>query len=87
MKDIKEKMITGIKIEFKEDEHNYFENERNNDIEPEMLIISLLETINDICKEHNLDTKKQLERYIHMGSVDSYNTPEEKEKLKRYKTF
>lgn len=87
MNGIKEKMITGIKIEFKEDEHNYFENERNNDIEPEMLIISLLETINDICEEHNLNTEKQLVRYIKYGSVDMYNSPEEKEKLKKYKTF
>lgn len=81
------KMITGIKIEFNENEHNYFENERNNTIEPEILIIALLETINDICKEHKLDTKQQLKKYIHMGSTDNYNTPEEKEKMQKYKTY
>lgn len=80
-------MITGIKIEFKEDEHNYFENERNNDIEPELLIISLLETVNDICKEHGFDTNQQLKRYIDMGSVDNYNSQEEIEKKEKCKTF
>lgn len=80
-------MIEGIKIEFNENEHNYFENEWNNDIETEILIISLLETINDICEQYNLNTKEQLMKYINMGSVDNYITPEEKEKIKKYKTF
>ena len=80
-------MITGIKIEFNENEHNYFENEWNNEIETELLIISLLETINDICVEHKLDTNTQLKRYIYMGSVDNYISSEEKEKMAKYKTF
>lgn len=80
-------MITGIKIEFKENCHNYFENEWNNDIDSELLIIALLETINDICEEHNLDTNQKLKRYINMGSVDNYLSEEEKKLKDMYKTF
>ena len=80
-------MITGIKIEFNEDEHNYFENEWNNEIETDILIISLLETINDICIEHKLDTNTQIKKYMELGSIDNYNSLEEKEKMKKYKTF
>lgn len=80
-------MLTGIKIQFNENEHNYFENEWNNDIETDILIISLLETINDICIEHKLDTNTQLKKYMVLGSIDNYNSLEEKEKMKKYKTF
>ena len=80
-------MIPGIKIEFDENEHNYFENEWNNDIEPNILIISLLETINDICIENKLNTNTQLKKYMELGSIDNYNSLEEKEKMERYKTF
>jgi len=75
-------MITGIKIEYNEICHQYFENEWNNDIETEILIISLLETINDICEEHKLNTTEQLLKYIQMGSIDQYITTKEKEKMK-----
>lgn len=78
-------MITGIKIEFKKEDHNYFENEIDNDIDYNLLIISLLETVNDICKENDLDTNEQLRRYIEFGSVDNYATDEEKELMKKYK--
>ena len=80
-------MITGIKIEFNEKENNYFENEWSNDIDYNILIISLLETINDICLEHDLNTNEQLKKYIELGSIDNYNTDEEKEKMNKYKTF
>lgn len=80
-------MLTGIKIEFNENEHNYFENEWNNDIETELLIISLLETINDICEENNLNTSELLKKYMELGSIDNYNSLEEKEKMEKYKTF
>lgn len=80
-------MLTGIKIQFNENEHNYFENEWNNDIETDLLIISLLETINDICEENNLNTNEQLKKYIELGSIDNYISLEEKEKMKKYKTF
>ena len=65
-------MITGIKIEFNKKDNNYFENEYSNEIDKYILIIALLETINDICKDNNLDTKEQLEKYIKMGSIDNY---------------
>ena len=68
-------MITGIKIDFKEDNNNgfeKFENEWNDNIDPNILILSLLETVNDICKDNDLDTNAYLEKYIQMGSVDNY---------------
>lgn len=80
-------MIEGIKIEFKEDKQEYFETEWNNDIDTELLIIALLETINDICKHYNLDTNQKLKRYISMGSVDNYLSEEEKKLKDKYKTF
>lgn len=80
-------MIEGIKIEFNKENNNYFENQWNNDIDTDLLIISLLETINDICKEKRLNTKEKLENYIKMGSVDNYNTEEEIKLKNKYKTF
>lgn len=80
-------MIEGIKIEFNEENNNYFENQWNNDIDTDLLIISLLETINDICKEKGLNTNEKLENYIKMGSVDNYNTEEEIKLKNKYKTF
>lgn len=82
-----DEMITGIKIKFKKDNHNYFENEVNNDIECNFLIISLLETINDICMANKLETEKQLQRYIELGSVDNYTNDEEKRMMRKYKRF
>ena len=80
-------MIEGIKIEFNEENNNYFENQRNNVIDADLLIIALLETINDICKEKGLNTNEKLENYIKMGSVDNYNTEEEIKLKNKYKTF
>lgn len=80
-------MLEGIKIEFNKENNNYFENEWNNDIDADILIISLLETINDICKEKGLNTKEKLENYIKMGSVDNYNTEEERTLKDKYKTY
>ena len=80
-------MIEGIKIEFNKENNNYFENQWNNDIDTDLLIISLLETINDICKEKGLNTNEKLENYIKMGSVDNYNTEEEIKLKNKYKTF
>ena len=80
-------MITGIKIEFNKEDNCYFENEFNNDIDYNLLIISLLETVNDICKEYNLDTNEQLKKYIKQGSVDNYATEEEKKLMEKYKTY
>jgi hypothetical protein len=83
----KDKMIMGIKIEFRKDCNNYFENEVNNDIDCNLLIIALLETINDICKANKLGTEQQLQRYIELGTVDNYTSNEEKQLMERYKTF
>ena len=80
-------MIEGIKIEFNKENNNYFENQQNNDIDTDLLIISLLETINDICKEKGLNANEKLENYIKMGSVDNYNTEEEIKLKNKYKTF
>lgn len=80
-------MITGIKIEFNKKDNNYFENEYSNEIDKYILIIALLETINDICKDNNLDTKEQLEKYIKMGSIENYISTEEKEIMKNLKTY
>lgn len=80
-------MITGVKIQFKEEDNNYFENEWNNDINYNLLITALLETVNDICIENNLETDIQLKKYIAMGSIDNYTTEEENAKMKEYKTF
>lgn len=80
-------MITGIKIEFNKEDNCYFENEFNNDIDYNLLIISLLETVNDICKKYNLDTNEQLKKYIKQGSVDNYATEEEKKLMEKYKTY
>lgn len=83
----KDKMIMRIKIEFRKDCNNYFENEVNNDIDCNLLIIALLETINDICKANKLETEQQLQRYIELGTVDNYTSNEEKQLMERYKTF
>lgn len=80
-------MIEGIKIEFNKENNNYFENQWNNDIDADILIIALLETINDICIEKKLNTKEKLEKFIKMGSVDNYNTEEEIKLKNKYKTF
>ena len=80
-------MIEGIKIEFNKEDNNYFENQWNNDIDADILIIALLETINDICIEKELNTKEKLENFIKMGSVDNYNTEEEIKLKNKYKTF
>lgn len=80
-------MITGIKIEFNKEDHHYFETAFDNDIDYNLLIISLLETVNDICKEYNLDTTTQLLKYIRLGSVDNYATEEEKKLMEKYKTY
>ena len=64
--------ITGIKIDFHKDNNMYFENSWDDDIDINILIISLLETINDICKDNGLNTEIQLLKYIQMGSVDQF---------------
>lgn len=80
-------MIVGVEIKFNKENNNYFENDYEEAINPYILIISLLETINDICKDNNLDIKEQLEKYIKMGSIDNYVSDEEKEIMKNLKTF
>lgn len=76
-------MKTGIRIKFHKKCNQFFENEWDNDIRVEFLILALLETINDICKENDLDTNKQLLKYIKLGSIDNYVTAEEKEKMRK----
>ena len=65
-------MITGIKIKFDKKDNRNVVCEYNDNIDPYILIISLLETVNDICKRNDYDTNKQLLKYIEMGSVDNY---------------
>ena len=65
-------MKTGIKIKFNTKNNRHVVCEYDNSIDPEILIISLLETINDICKENNFDINKKLLKYIQMGSVDNW---------------
>lgn len=64
-------MKTGIKIEFDENDNCHFLNEYDNDIDYNLLIISLFETINDICIQHELDLKEQFDTYLELGSVDN----------------
>jgi len=80
-------MFCGIKIDFKKTDNQYFEDEWNNDIDCKLLILALLETINDICQEHNLDMTNLLAKYVVMGSMDCYNSAEEKELMEKYKTY
>jgi hypothetical protein len=80
-------MIKGIEINFNKQNNYYFENEYEDTIDPYILIISLLETINDICKDFDLDTNEQLKKYIKMGSVDNYISEEEKQLMKDLKTY
>ena len=80
-------MIKGITIQFNKENNNYFENEYNDDINVDILIISLLETLNDICKEHNLNINEQLKQYIKMGSIDNYINDYEKDLMKKLKTY
>lgn len=80
-------MTEGIEIEFNKQDNDYFENQWNNNIDANILVIALLETINDICKENNLNTNEQLEKYMNMGSIDNYNTEDEKRLKEEYKTF
>lgn len=78
-----ERFITGIKIDFSKEDNNYFEDEYDADINPNILIISLLETINDICKDNNFNSSDILKQYIEMGSIDLFNPQEEKTKIKK----
>lgn len=80
-------MVTGVKIEFNKENNCYFENAYTNEIDPNILIISLLETINDICKRNGLNTVCQLKTYIKMGSVDNYIGDYEKDLMKKLKTY
>lgn len=80
-------MTEGIEIEFNKQDNDYFENQWNNNIDANILVIALLETINDVCKENNLNTNEQLEKYMNMGSIDNYNTEDEKRLKEEYKTF
>ena len=80
-------MITGVKVEFNKENNCYFENEYSNEIDPDILVISLLETINDICKQNKLNTTDQLKKYIKMGSVDNYVGDYEKDLMKKLKTY
>lgn len=80
-------MTKGIEIKFNKQDNNYFENEWNNNIDTNILLISLLETINDICEEHDIDTTEILARYIRMGSIDKWATDYEKELMEKLKTF
>ncbi len=65
-------MKKGIIIKFDKKDNCHFQNEFDNDINYNILIIALLETLNDICKEYNLDLKKQIKNYLELGSVDAY---------------
>ncbi len=84
---MKKEMVDGIKIQFNKENNNYFEAEYNNDIDANILIISLLETINDICEDYNLNTNEQLKAYIKMGSIDNYTSNYEKDLMKELKTY
>lgn len=75
------KMIEGIKIEFSKTDNNYFESTYDDDINVDILIISLLETINDICNANGLDCNEQLLNYLSMGSIDNYTNQEEKDAI------
>jgi len=59
------KMIPGIIIEFEKDRINQFHNKINYGIDPYLLIDALFITVNDICKDFNLPTKKeQIEKIL-----------------------
>lgn len=82
---MKNSMIEGIKISFNKYDNNYFEDEYDNDIDCNILIISLLETINDICRDNNLNVNEELQKYIELGSIDNYNTEEDIKLKEKYK--
>lgn len=84
---MKKEMLDGIKIQFNKENSNYFESAYNDDIDVNILIISLLETINDICKDYNLNTNEQLKKYIQMGSIDNYISDYEKKVMEELKTY
>ncbi len=72
-------MKKGIVIKFDKKDKNHFFNEIDNSIDCNLLIISLLETLNDICKEHHLDFKEQIKKYLELGSYDDYIGDEKNE--------
>lgn len=80
-------MIAGVKIEFDKENIYHFENTYSIEIDPDILVISLLETINDICKRNNLNTVDKLKKYIKMGSVDNYIGDYEKDFMEKLKTY
>ena len=65
-------MKKGIIIKFDKENERKFYNEWNEKIDYNLLIISLLETLNDICKHYNLDIKQQMANYLELGSCDDY---------------
>ncbi len=66
-------MKKGIIIKFDKKDKNHFCNEINNSIDCNLLVIALLETLNDVCKEHNLNFKQQINTYLKLGSCDDIN--------------
>lgn len=66
------RMITGINIKFSKKDTSFFETSFNTAVNTDKLIIALLETVNDICKDAGLNTNEQLKKYIQLGSVDNY---------------
>ena len=65
-------MRKGIIIKFDKENARKFYDDWNKKIDCNLLVISLLETLNDICKYYNLDLKQQIDTYLELGSCDDY---------------
>lgn len=74
-------MKKGIIIKFDKENERKFYDDWNKEIDCNLLVISLLETLNDICKYYNLDIKQQMEEYLELGSCDDYMNVDDVEKL------
>lgn len=71
------KYIKEVTLYFNDKNKNDFVNDvdyclERNEIEAEVLFISLIETARDVCRVINADFKDYLRKCIELGSVDDY---------------
>ena len=68
------KYITGVKIKFNKKDNEEFITEFSDEIESSLLLVGLCETIDDVCKHYNINTKDILNAYINFKEVKPKKT-------------
>lgn len=65
------KYFTGVKIKYNKKDNHKFINIFSDEVDINIMLISLLEMVNDICKQYNVNTNDILKAYMKYGSVDN----------------